>query len=58
MVAKEENPKYLPAVVQLGLSYYMKGHKEKAIKEWESVLAVNPDHKEAKTFLVLAKKEG
>jgi tetratricopeptide (TPR) repeat protein len=58
IVAKEENPKYCPAVVQLGLSYYMKGQKEKAIKEWESVLTVDPDHKEAKTFLVLAKKEG
>jgi tetratricopeptide (TPR) repeat protein len=57
MVAKEENPKYCPAIVQLGLSYYMKGQKDKAINEWESVLAIDPDHKEAKTFLGLAKKE-
>jgi tetratricopeptide (TPR) repeat protein len=57
IVAKEKNPKYCPAIVQIGLSYYMKGQKDKAINEWESVLAIDPDHKEAKTFLGLAKKE-
>ena len=54
--AKELNPEYGPARVQLGLSYYVKGLARLAFEEWEKALKRNPDLKEAQTYLSLLKK--
>jgi tetratricopeptide (TPR) repeat protein len=56
--AKEANPHYGPAWVQLGLLYYMKGHTGLAFEEWESALGENPELKEARTFLQLFRGAG
>jgi tetratricopeptide (TPR) repeat protein len=49
--AKGANPNYGPARVQLGLTYYMRGEKELAFREWDEALAANPGLKEARSFL-------
>jgi tetratricopeptide (TPR) repeat protein len=56
VAAKKARTDYCPAMIQLGLSYYRKGMKDEAVKEWQSALEVEPDNKEAETFLDLAKK--
>ena len=58
MKAKEINPAYGPAWVQLGVSYYMKGLTGLAVEEWEKALEQNPSLKEAEAYLGLLKKEG
>jgi len=55
--AKELNPQYGPAWIQLGLSYYIKGHKELAFEEWERALKQNPNLKEAEAYINLLKKK-
>ncbi len=55
--AIKENQSYCPAIVQLGITYYMKGRKDLAVEEWQRALEINPDLKDAKTFLRLVKKE-
>ena len=54
--AKELNPEYGPARVQLGLSYYIKGLTRLAFEEWEKAIKKIPELKEAKTYLSLLKK--
>jgi tetratricopeptide (TPR) repeat protein len=57
--AKEVNPKYGQAWVQLGLTYYMQGRTEEAVAQWEAALREIPDLQEAKTYLKLLRgKEG
>ncbi|MEK7735913.1 MAG: tetratricopeptide repeat protein, partial [Nitrospirota bacterium] len=55
--AKEINPAYGQAWVQLGLTYYTKGLTALAFEEWENALKQNPDLKEAKTYIQLLKKK-
>ena len=57
MKAKEVNPDYAQAWVQLGLTYYMAGMIGLAIEEWESALNCNPNLDEAKTYLKIVRKE-
>jgi tetratricopeptide (TPR) repeat protein len=55
--AKEANPYYGQAWVQLGLTYYIKGRPDLAFDEWEGALKQLPNLKEAKNYLALFKKE-
>lgn len=52
-----ENPNYLPAYVQLGLSYYTMGEYELAKKQWENVLEKDPDNTIAKTYMNMLNKK-
>jgi len=49
--AKEVNSHYAPAMVQLGLTYYMKGLSALAFQEWEDALRKIPGQREARSFL-------
>lgn len=51
-----ENPNYLPAYVQLGLSYYSMGEYELARKQWENVLKKDPNNTVAKTYINMLNK--
>lgn len=53
--AKEVNSHYAPALVQLGLTYYMKGLPELAFEEWEDALRKIPGQREARSFLSMLK---
>jgi tetratricopeptide (TPR) repeat protein len=55
--AKQINPDYSNAWIQLGLTYYMKGLSGLAFEEWESALNHNPNLKQAETYLKLLKKD-
>jgi tetratricopeptide (TPR) repeat protein len=50
-----ENPRYIPSRLQLGLLYYSQGNLLDAELEWENVLRINPDHREARAYLKMAK---
>lgn len=51
---KSENPRFLPARVQLGLLHYSQGNVLDAEIEWESILEVDPQHREALAYLEMA----
>ena len=55
--AKEINPFYGQAWVQLGLTHYKMGNAGLAIEEFEGALKHLPNLKEAKTYLEFVKKE-
>ena len=55
--AKEHNPGYGAAWVQLGLTYYMRGLKGLAFREWEGAAQKMPDLKEARFYLKLLKEQ-
>ena len=57
MRAKEVNPKYISALIQLGITYYIKGFSNLARVEWEEAQAIDPDGKDAGVYLALAKKD-
>ncbi|GAB4433345.1 MAG: hypothetical protein OHK0040_03870 [bacterium] len=52
-----ENPNYLPAYLQLGLSYYSMGEYELARKQWERVLQKDPENAVAKTYMNMLQKK-
>ena len=54
--ARKINRDYPPVGVNLGIAYYSKGEKKKALKEWQGVLKVDPENKMAKSYINLAKK--
>ena len=54
---KSEQPQYLPARIQLGLLHFSQSNLLDAELEWESVLAVNPDHREAKAYIEMARRQ-
>lgn len=54
--AKNANPNYGPARVELGLTYYMQGLTGLAFEEWEDAIEKLPDLREAKIFLGIFKK--
>lgn len=54
---KHEHAHFLPARVQLGLLHYSQGNLIDAELEWETVISLHPDHREARAFLEMAKKE-
>lgn len=57
-MAKESNPRYGQAWVQLGLTYYMQGFPGLAMEEWEEAARKMPNLKEAGTYLKLIKEKG
>ena len=54
---KSENPRYLPAQLQLGLFHYSQKNVLEAELEWESVLDLDSRNREALNYLEMAKRE-
>jgi tetratricopeptide (TPR) repeat protein len=55
--AEKINPRYVPALIQLGLTYYHKGFFGLAFLKWEEAGRIDPGGT-AKVYLALIKKEG
>jgi tetratricopeptide (TPR) repeat protein len=53
---KAENPRYIPARLQLGLLHYSQKNVLDAELEWETVLDLEADHREALAYLEMAKQ--
>jgi tetratricopeptide (TPR) repeat protein len=53
---KIENSSYLPVRLQLGLLHFSQGNVLDAEIEWESVLAISPQQKEATAYLEMARR--
>jgi tetratricopeptide (TPR) repeat protein len=53
---KHEHPHYSPARVQLGLLHYSQGNVLDAELEWEGILDIEANHREALAYLEMAKK--
>jgi tetratricopeptide (TPR) repeat protein len=48
--ALEINPDYVPALINLGTTYYYSGEKDKAVAYFTHALEVYPEHPEAATI--------
>ncbi len=53
---KNENTKYIPAHIQLGLLHYSQGNILDAELEWETATQIDPKHTEATSYLEMAKQ--
>ena len=53
---KHEQPRYIPARIQLGLLHYSQGNILDAELEWESIAEVDPANREALAYLQMAKQ--
>ncbi len=53
---KGEQPRFLPARLQLGLLHYSQNNILDAELEWEGILEVDPKHREAAAYLDMAKR--
>jgi tetratricopeptide (TPR) repeat protein len=53
---KAEAPHYIPARIQLGLLHYSQGNLLDAELDWESILKIDPNQKEALAYLEMAKQ--
>lgn len=53
---KKDHPGYLPARIQLGLIYFGEGNILEADVEWEQVLDIDPDNREAKSYMEMARR--
>jgi hypothetical protein len=53
---KSEHPHFLPARIQLGLLHYSQGNILDAELEWEGVLTLDSQNREAKAYLQMATK--
>jgi tetratricopeptide (TPR) repeat protein len=53
---KREHSHYIPARIQLGLLHYSQGNVLDAELEWESVIAIEAENREALAYLQMAKK--
>lgn len=54
---KSENPRYIPARLQLGLFHYSQKNVLDAELEWEGALDLEPENREAVTYIEMAKRE-
>jgi tetratricopeptide (TPR) repeat protein len=54
---KHENQRFIPARVQLGLLQYSQGNVLDAELEWETILEIEPNNREALAYLEMAKRE-
>lgn len=54
-VLKRENPRYVAARLQLGLLHFSQDNVLDAELEWEGVLELDPEHREAKAYLEMAR---
>jgi tetratricopeptide (TPR) repeat protein len=48
---KREKPDYLPARVALGVTLFSIGRKAEAVREWEAVLSIDANEKQAAAYL-------
>jgi Tfp pilus assembly protein PilF len=53
---KREHSHFLPARIQLGLLHYSQGNVLDAELEWENVISIEPENREAQAYLQMAKK--
>ena len=53
-----EYPQFLPARMKLGIIYYNLNNLAEATEQWESLLARDPNHAEAKKYLRMAQAAG
>lgn len=53
---KREHPQFTPARIQLGLLHYSQGNILDAELEWESVITIEPENREAQAYLSMANK--
>ena len=47
---RHANPKYIPARVNLGLTYYTMGRRADALAEWQQILGLEPTNKSAAMY--------
>lgn len=52
---KSESPRFLSARIQLGLLHYSQGNVLDAEIEWEAILEIDSEHREAAAYLEMAK---
>jgi tetratricopeptide (TPR) repeat protein len=57
-IVKTTNARYAPARVSLGVLLFSIGRKDEAIREWETVLQMDRDNKQAKAYLHMIREEG
>lgn len=50
---KRQSPNHIATRIQLGLLHFSQGHSLEAELEWEGVLAIDPNHQEAKSLIDL-----
>lgn len=53
---KAEHPRFMPARIQLGLLHYSQGNMLDADLEWESVLDLEPENREALAYIEMIKR--
>lgn len=53
---KNEKPLFVPARLQLGLLHYSQNNLLDAELEWESILQLEPNHREATAYLAMARE--
>jgi tetratricopeptide (TPR) repeat protein len=54
---KREHPRYAPARIQLGLLHYSQGNILDAELEWESIIEIEPNNREAHAYMQMANRE-
>ncbi len=53
---KKENPRFVPARLQLGMLQYSQGNVLDAELEWEAVLDIEPDNREVHSYLEMLRQ--
>jgi tetratricopeptide (TPR) repeat protein len=53
--ALKVNSKYIPAYLHLGVTYYMRGLVDHAIRVWKTALKASPDDKSVQVYLEFIK---
>jgi tetratricopeptide (TPR) repeat protein len=56
-IVKTTNARYAPARVALGVMLFSIGKRDDAIREWEAVLSMDKDNKQAKAYLHMVREE-
>jgi tetratricopeptide (TPR) repeat protein len=56
-IVKTTNARYAPARVSLGVLLFSVGKRDDAIREWETVLTMEKDNKQAKAYLHMIREE-
>jgi len=57
MRARKINPSYIPAMIQLGLTYYEKGFLGLAYEQWKGASIINPTNKLVQAYLARLKMQ-
>jgi tetratricopeptide (TPR) repeat protein len=57
-IVKTTQPRYLPARLALGTALFSLGRRDDAVREWEAVLAIDPDSRAARLYLRVAHEGG